>query len=141
LVGAWIAPRLRYLPLGAVVGTATVITGVADIVIANTSTIVVIAVLMVVDTAGVLVWNVLTVAYRQRSIPDELLGRVNSSYRFLLSLGAPLGALIGGALASTYGARNTLTIAGIAACCGGVVAAAVIGRTVGPRSPIVAPAI
>ncbi|MGA9278702.1 MFS transporter [Ilumatobacter sp.] len=138
LVGAWMAPRLRHLPLGAAAGAAVVIAGVADIMMAYVGAIVVIAVLLMVDTAGVLVWNVLTVAYRQRAIPDELLGRVNSSYRFLLSLGAPFGAVIGGVLASAYGARTTLAIAGTACCCGGVVAAVVIGRTIGPRPLAVA---
>ena len=54
-----------------------------------------------IDAAGILVWNVLTVAFRQRIIPTELLGRVGASYRFMLFLGAPVGALLGGALASS----------------------------------------
>lgn len=43
-------------------------------------------------------WNVVTVSYRQRTIPDDLLGRVNSVYRFFgwgtISLGALLGGVV-----------------------------------------------
>lgn len=47
-----------------------------------------------------LLWNVVTVSYRQRRIPDALLGRVNSLYRFFGWGMMPVGALIGGALVS-----------------------------------------
>jgi MFS family permease len=43
-----------------------------------------------------LLWNVVTVSYRQRMIPDELLGRVNSLYRFIGWGTMPIGALVGG---------------------------------------------
>lgn len=43
-----------------------------------------------------LLWNVVTVSYRQRLIPDELLGRVNSLYRFFGWGMIPIGALAGG---------------------------------------------
>jgi MFS family permease len=44
------------------------------------------------------VWNVITVSLRQRVIPDHLLGRVNSVYRFFGWGMMPLGALVGGLL-------------------------------------------
>ena len=45
-----------------------------------------------------MVWNVITVSWRQRRIPSELLGRVNSIYRFFDWGSMPLGALAGGAI-------------------------------------------
>lgn len=45
-------------------------------------------------------WNVVTVSLRQRTIPDALLGRVNSIYRFFGWGSIPLGALFAGALVS-----------------------------------------
>ena len=51
--------------------------------------------LLVSMYAGVL-WNVVTVSFRQRVIPDALLGRVNSIYRFFGWGMMPLGALGGG---------------------------------------------
>lgn len=44
------------------------------------------------------VWNVITVSLRQRAIPDHLLGRVNSVYRFFGWGMMSIGALIGGTL-------------------------------------------
>jgi len=41
-------------------------------------------------------WNVITVSLRQTIIPDELLGRVNSVYRFFAWGMMPVGALLGG---------------------------------------------
>ncbi|HKX74606.1 MAG TPA: MFS transporter [Acidimicrobiia bacterium] len=43
-----------------------------------------------------MLWNVITVSLRQALIPDRLLGRVNSVYRFLGWGSIPLGALLGG---------------------------------------------
>ncbi len=43
-----------------------------------------------------ILWNVVTVSYRQRFIPDALLGRVNAIYRFFGWGMMPLGALAAG---------------------------------------------
>jgi MFS family permease len=45
-----------------------------------------------------LLWNVITVSLRQAIIPDVLLGRVNSVYRFFAWGMMPLGSLFGGAV-------------------------------------------
>ncbi len=45
-----------------------------------------------------MLWNVVTVSYRQRLIPAPLLGRVNAVYRFLGWSPRPFGSLLGGAL-------------------------------------------
>lgn len=50
------------------------------------------------EAAAGMLWNVVTVSYRQRLIPDALLGRVNSVYRFLGWGAMPLGAMGAGAL-------------------------------------------
>jgi hypothetical protein len=47
-----------------------------------------------------LLWNVVTVSLRQVMIPDEILGRVNSVYRFLGWGAMPIGTILGGVLAS-----------------------------------------
>lgn len=46
--------------------------------------------------AASMLWNVITVSWRQRRIPSALLGRVNSIYRFFGWGSMPLGALAGG---------------------------------------------
>lgn len=60
-------------------------------------------------------WNVITVSLRQTIIPDELLGRVNSVYRFFAWGMIPIGSFLGG-----------LVVA---------VTAGIAGRTVGLRMP------
>lgn len=45
-----------------------------------------------------IIWNTITVSMRQRIIPDHLLGRVNSAYRFLVLGAAPVGTAIGGGI-------------------------------------------
>ncbi len=45
-------------------------------------------------------WNVVTVSLRQRLIPDGLLGRVNSIYRFFGWGTIPLGAMLAGVMVS-----------------------------------------
>ena len=48
--------------------------------------------------AAAMLWNVITVSWRQRRIPAQVLGRVNSIYRFFGWGSMPLGALAGGSL-------------------------------------------
>jgi MFS family permease len=61
---------------------------------------------------AVVLWNVVTVSFRQAIIPDELLGRVNSVYRFLGWGSMPIGALLGGVIAGALGLRAPFIIAG-----------------------------
>jgi MFS family permease len=46
-------------------------------------------------------WNVITVSFRQSVIPDHLLGRVNSVYRFFAWGMMPIGAVMGGVIVVT----------------------------------------
>jgi MFS family permease len=63
------------------------------------------ALLLSFEGLAAVLWNIVTVSLRQQLIPAELFGRVNSVYRFL-GLGAmPIGALIGGLVASVLGLR------------------------------------
>ena len=61
---------------------------------------------VVMSIAGTM-WNVITVSARQRLIPAELFGRVNSVYRFIGTGTTAIGALIGGQIAFHYGLRAT----------------------------------
>lgn len=56
----------------------------------------------VVSAVGMMLWNVVTVSLRQRLIPDELLGRVNSVYRFFGWGTMSLGLLAGGAIVGAF---------------------------------------
>ncbi|GAA1467983.1 MFS transporter [Nocardiopsis exhalans] len=68
----------------------------------------------VVSGVAIVVWNVITVSLRQRIIPDHLLGRVNSVYRFFgwgtLSVGTLLGGLLVAGLEPALGREWALRL-------------------------------
>jgi MFS family permease len=59
---------------------------------------------------GSVVYNIQQVSLRQTITPARLQGRMNATMRFLVWGTIPLGALVGGALASTIGLRQTLFV-------------------------------
>lgn len=73
------------------------------------------AVLFATGSAGIsfgaVVYNIAQVSFRQGLCPPRLLGRMNATLRFLMWGTLPLGALLGGALAQSFGPRTAL------ACC------------------------
>jgi MFS family permease len=70
-------------------------------------------VMMACNGFSVTMWNIVTVSLRQRIVPGELLGRVNSVYRMLGWGLMPVGALAGGFVAHVAGLRAPYTIGGI----------------------------
>jgi predicted MFS family arabinose efflux permease len=62
-------------------------------------------------TAGLVIYNVNQVSFRQRLCPQRLLGRMNATMRFFVWGVTPVGALLGGVLGSTLGVRPTLLLA------------------------------
>lgn len=60
------------------------------------------------------VWGVVVVTIRQRSVPSAMFGRVTSVYSFLDLGGAALGSLLGGLVAQTYGIVATFWTAAVA---------------------------
>ncbi|MEU3073538.1 MFS transporter [Streptomyces laurentii] len=58
--------------------------------------------------AGVVACNVVIVSFRQAYCPPELLGRVTATTLFLNYSTIPVGALLGGSLASVLGARPAM---------------------------------
>jgi MFS family permease len=71
------------------------------------------AALMACNGFFVTMWNVVTVTLRQRIVPPELLGRVNSAYRMLGWGLMPLGALAGGFVAHAAGLRAAYIVGGL----------------------------
>jgi len=74
--------------------------GTSYAAIAVSSSALVVGAAMAMFMAASMVWNVITVSWRQRRIPAELLGRVNSIYRFFGWGSMPLGAIAAGVLVS-----------------------------------------
>ncbi|MFM8601705.1 MAG: MFS transporter [Actinomycetota bacterium] len=102
LLGDRIAGRLGVAT--SIIGAYAVFT-VADAVRAAFPSIALFAVMSIAVSLAGTVWNVVTVSYRQRVIPAELFGRVNSAYRFIGTGSIALGAAVGGQTAHYLGLR------------------------------------
>jgi MFS family permease len=99
VVGSFSASRVS-TRLGSGITLQVVLLGAAagSLVIGITSSWLVVYVAFAVGNLLAVLWNVITVSLRQTIVPDELLGRVNSVYRFFGWGMMPLGAALGGAM-------------------------------------------
>lgn len=70
----------------------------ASLSLAITASVYVAGAALFIEGLAGLLWNVVTVSYRQRHIPDHLLGRVNSVYRFFGWGAIPFGTFAAGAV-------------------------------------------
>jgi MFS family permease len=61
----------------------------------------------------VVVYNIVQVSYRQAICPPRLQGRMNSVMRFMVWGTIPIGTLLGGALATWIGLRETIVIGAV----------------------------
>lgn len=86
--------------------------GLTEIGIGLARSAVVVAAFSVVQGLAGTVWNVITVSMRQRVIPPELFGRVNSAYRWIGTGSIGLGALIGGQIAYRFDLRAPYLVGG-----------------------------
>lgn len=97
ILGATTAPRIsRRLGSGPSLWLALIAGAVLPLIIGATSSWPVVFVVFLVMTMVGIVWNVITVSLRQSIIPDHLLGRVNSVYRFFAWGMMPVGTALGG---------------------------------------------
>ena len=70
------------------------------------------AAMFVFDFGGVM-FGINYVSLRQAITPDRLLGRMTATMRFFTVASAPIGSLVGGALATAIGLRGTLLTVGL----------------------------
>ena len=68
---------------------------------------------MLVFGFTVVVYNIVQVSYRQAICPPRLQGRMNSVMRFIVWGTIPIGTLLGGALATWIGLRQTIAVGAI----------------------------
>ncbi len=114
IVGGVAGGRIaRRLGAGTSIVAAYAVFSVADAVRAGIPTIAVVTVTSVVVALAGTVWNVVTVSYRQRVIPSELFGRVNSAYRFIGTGSIAVGAFVGGQIAHLAGTRAPFFVASL----------------------------
>ena len=115
LLGAVIGPRL-VLSVGS--GNTIRLTLVAQIVLTAlfgfTSNVYVVGALLLLYGLLITAWNIVAVSLRQGLTPDEIRGRVAGASRLLAWGAQPLGALLGGLVASAFGLRAPFFVASIA---------------------------
>lgn len=83
-----------------------------------------VAVAATVQAMATAVWNLITVSLRQVLVPNELFGRVNSIYRWFGWGMIPVGAVLGGLIASGLGLRAPY----VAAACVTAIALMIVRR-------------
>jgi predicted MFS family arabinose efflux permease len=138
------------LGVGRTIALAAVLFGPATLLIAlapKEAAVPLIVVSMLILSFGGVLYNITAISLIQAITPDRILGRANASRRFVVWGVIPLGAFVGGALASSIGLRETMVVGAV----GGALAVVPIllspvrsvGRmedveleTVEPQSPI-----
>lgn len=97
IIAGWTASSVaRRLGSGPSLWVTLVGGAVTSTVIGLVTNVPAVAAMFAINTFVAVLWNVITVSLRQSIIPDHLLGRVNSVYRFFAWGMIPIGAFIGG---------------------------------------------
>ncbi len=110
LLNPWLTRRLGQLPSLVIALGAT---SVIYVGIGLAPNVLVLAALEVGNGFVVTMWNIVTVTLRQRIVPNDLLGRVNSAYRLLGWGLMQAGAVAGGFVAHLAGLRAPYVLAGL----------------------------
>jgi MFS family permease len=101
VIGALIASRLhRRIGFGGTILLSTAALGVAYAVFAFTHQAALACLVLLIQETFAVVLNTATRALRQRAVPDEMQGRAASVNSLVVLSSMPLGALVGGAIAS-----------------------------------------
>jgi MFS family permease len=109
-----VATRLvRTVGRTAVLRGGLVIEMVTHLILATTTAVWVVVVVLVVFSAHGMVWGVTVASLRQRLVPSRLLGRVGSAYAVLDLGGAAVGSLLGGLIAGIWGVTAPFWVAGV----------------------------
>ena len=101
IAGGFVADRVvKWMGQGATAQWMTLASAVAFIAVPLAPSGIVLAFVVAAFEFTGLIWNTVSLSYRQRIIPDELLGRVNSIYRLLAWGMMPVGLLLSGVIVS-----------------------------------------
>ncbi|MFZ0626464.1 MAG: MFS transporter [Acidimicrobiia bacterium] len=102
LVGSFLASKIsKRIGQGASLFSSIAVSALTLVVTGLTSSAWVVWAMFAIGSFFAVLWNVITVSLRQSLIPDRMLGRVNSVYRFLGWGMMPIGSLLGGLLVAT----------------------------------------
>ena len=103
ILGSVLAPKVAArLGKGPSLMMAIAVSAVTAAIIGMSTRWWIVFLMFAMGTFVALVWNVITVSFRQSIIPDELLGRVNSVYRFFAWGMMPVGSIAGGVIVAAF---------------------------------------
>lgn len=123
IVGGLIAARvLRRSHTGMVLLGAIALSAAGYLAASTTRSPYLAATLLAFEAVAVVVGNVATISYRQLVTPDALQARVAAVWRTAIWGAIPLGALVGGVVASAINLQSTLVVAAILQLVAGVLA-------------------
>lgn len=112
--GGWVATRLsRRLTFRAMLITAQVARATAFLILALVDFQWVAGICMAVIGATFTVGTVAVVSARQQLVPDRMLGRVVNVFRLIGNGSAPVGAVLGGILASRFHLVTPVVVGGL----------------------------
>ena len=110
VLSGWLAGRItRRVSAGVLLRTALLTFTAVSLAMGSISAWWLAALILTVEYLIGMLWNVVTISLRQAIIPDRILGRVNSVYRFFAWGMIPVGAMIGGlvvAITDHFGSRE-----------------------------------
>jgi MFS family permease len=107
VIGSVLSPRVsKMLGSGTSLYLTLILSIVTNLVIGFSSHWSIVFLMFAVFSFSAVLWNVITVSLRQTIIPDELLGRVNSVYRFFAWGMMPIGLALGGVIVSVMEAAG-----------------------------------
>jgi MFS family permease len=138
LGGALVAsPAARRFGTGPTLATATVISGLAGLVVGcvGGSGLPIMPVLVAAQLLlnfGVPIYNINQLSLRQSITPARLRGRVNATNRVLVWGTMPIGSLLGGILGQSIGLQPTMIVAAVGMLLAGTWLAASKVRSLGP---------
>ncbi|GGO50121.1 MFS transporter [Streptomyces lasiicapitis] len=107
-LAGWLARSIGRVRSVLAAGTAQI---AALVAMGTIRDVVALVVSMAVFGAMGMVWNVSTHTLMQERPPAAVLGRVSSAFRTLAVAGAPLGAILGGAVAALWGPNTPMLLA------------------------------
>jgi MFS family permease len=117
LAGAALAPRIRgWLGVGGASILGAAMSGPGTLLVALTPKSFPVPFLVagtIIGGFGAVLYNIQQVSLRQAITPERMQGRMNSVMRFLVWGPIPLGALVGGAIASSFGLRTALVVGAV----------------------------
>ncbi len=117
LAGAALAPRTqRWLGVGGATILGAALSGPGTLLVALTPKSFPVPFLVagtMIGGAGAVVYNIQQVSLRQAITPERMQGRMNSVMRFLVWGPIPLGGLVGGAIATSFGLRAALVVGAV----------------------------